>query len=240
MEGRGRADAAIAELMRAIVEELAPLRRVAGGPGERQAAELLAERLRATGVAARVEDVPFRDGYAQLMMPLGTAGVLAGAVALTGRARWRAALVGTLAGLAMADDAANGPRIWRRIATRPKTTTNVVAEIGPADAERTLVLLAHHDAAPTGQIFDQSLQRWLARRFPRLIERANASLPLWWPIVGAPLLVALGAATRRRGLLAAGTAGTIATCVAGIDIARMRIVPGATPGDATIRNVLSY
>ncbi len=227
MGGRNQADASTADLMRAVVEELAPLRRVAGGPGERHAAELFAERLRAAGADARVEDVPFRDGYARLMMPLGTAGALAGAAALTGRSRWRAALVSALAGLAMADDVANGRRIWRRIATRPKTTTNVVAEIGPADAERTLVLLAHHDAAPTGQIFDQSLQRWLAQRFPRLIERANASLPLWWPIVGAPLLVALGAVTGRRGLLAAGTAGTVATCVAGSDIARMRIVPGA-------------
>lgn len=228
MGGRTKADASTADLMRAVVEELAPLRRVAGGPGERRAAELFAERLRAAGADARVEDVPFRDGYALLMMPLGTAGVLAGVAALTGRSRWRAALVSALAGLAMADDVANGARIWRRIATRPKTTTNVVAEIGPADAERTLVLLAHHDAAPTGQIFDQSsFQRWLARRFPRLIERANASLPLWWPIVGSPLLVALGAIAGRRGLLAAGTAGTVATCVAGSDIARMRIVPGA-------------
>lgn len=227
MGGGNPADASTAALMRAVVEELAPLRRVAGGPDERRAAELFAERLRAAGTDARVEDVQFRDGYARLMAPLGTAGVLAGVAALTGRSRWRAALVSTLAGLAIADDAANGPRIWRRIATRPKPTTNVVAEIGPADAERTLVVLAHHDAAPTGQIFDQSFQRWLASRFPRLIERANTSLPLWWPIVGAPLLVALGAITGRRGVLATGTVSTLATCVAGCDIGRMRIVPGA-------------
>ncbi len=213
--------------MREVVETLAPLHRAAGSADERRAAELLAERLRAAGAEARVEDVPFRDGYARLMMPLGNAGLIAGALALTGRSRWGAALLAALTGLAMGDDAANGPRIWRRLATRPKTTTNVVAEIGPADAERTLVLLAHHDAAPTGFVFDQSLQRWLARRFPDYVARANKSLPLWWPIVGAPLLTALGALTGRRRLVALGTAGTALTCVAGLDIGRMRIVPGA-------------
>ncbi len=217
----------VGERMREVIEALAPLRREGGSADERRAAELLAERLRAAGAEARVEDVPFRTGSAWLMMPLGTAGLVAGVLALTGRSRWGAALVSALAGLAMADDAANGPRIWRRLATKPRTTTNVVAELGAADAERTLVVLAHHDAAPTGFVFDQSLQRWLARRFPGFVARANKSLPLWWPIVGSPLLTALGALTNRRGLVAAGTAGTALTCVAGADIGRMRIVPGA-------------
>lgn len=227
MEARTEDGADVDARMREVVEALAPLRRRAGSAGERRAAYELAERLNAAGADARVEDVPFRDGYARLMMPLGTAGLIAGALALTGRSRWGAALITALSGLAMGDDAANGPRFWRRLATRPRPTTNVVAEIGPADAERTLVLLAHHDAAPTGFMFDQSLQRTLARRFPDLIARADKSLPLWWPIVGAPLLTALGALTRRRGLVALGTAGTALTCVAGLDIGRMRIVPGA-------------
>ena len=227
MEARTESGADVGARMREVIEALAPLRRRAGASGERQAAELLAERLRAAGAEARVEDVPFRDGYARLMMPLGTAGLIAGALALTGRSRWGAALLSTLVGLAMGDDAANGPRIWRRLATKPQTTTNVVAELGPAEHDRTLVVLAHHDAAPTGFVFDQSLQRWLARRFPGFVARANKSLPLWWPIVGSPLLTAVGALSGRRALVAAGTAGTALTCAAGSDIARMRIVPGA-------------
>ena len=34
-----------------------------------------------------------------------------------------------------------------------RTTYNVVCELGPADAERTVVLIAHHDAAHSGLVF---------------------------------------------------------------------------------------
>ncbi len=214
-------------LLREVVEELAPLERRAGSEDEREAAERIRARLTGLGLAARVEEVPFRDGYARQLLPLGAAGALSGAVALAGGARIPAVLVGTLAAGAIADDAANGRRHWRRLVTRPQTTANVVAEAGDPDAERTLVLLAHHDAAPTGRVFDPSFQRTLARRFPELVQRTNASLPLWWPIIAAPALVALGAATGRRALLAAGTVASLITTGLGADIARGRIVPGA-------------
>ena len=214
-------------LLREVIEELAPLERRAGSQGEREAADRIRARLTGLGLEARVEEVPFRDGYARQLLPLGAAGAVAGAVALAGKARIPAALVGTLAAGAIADDAANGRRHWRRLVTRPRTTANVVAEAGDPNAERTLVLLAHHDAAPTGRVFDPSLQRTLARRFPELVQRTNASLPLWWPIIAAPALVALGAATGRRGLLAAGTVGSLITTGLGADIARGKIVPGA-------------
>jgi Peptidase family M28 len=213
--------------LREVVETLAPLERGAGSEGEAQAARWLADRLRAAGAPARVESVEYRDGYARLLGPLGTTATIAGAVALTGRGRKLAALIGGLAALAIADDVDNRRRVWRRIARRPRPTTNVVAEVGDLAADRTLVVLAHHDAAPTGWIFDQSLQRAIARRFPAVIARANASLPLWWPIIGAPLLVSLGAIANRRGLLAVGTATGAMTCVVGIDLSRHRIVPGA-------------
>ncbi len=214
-------------LLRDLVEELAQLERRAGSEGEREAAERLQARLAGLGLPARVEEVPFRDGYARQLLPLGAAGAAAGAVALAGRARLAAVLVGTLAACAIADDAANGRRSWRRLVTRPRTTWNVVAETGDCGAERTLVLLAHHDAAPTGRMFDPSLQRAVARRFPGLVQRVNASLPLWWPVIAAPALVALGAAAGRRGLLAAGTGASVLTTAAGADIARGQIVPGA-------------
>jgi len=213
--------------LREVVETLAPLERGAGSAGEAQAAEWIADRLRAAGAPARVESVEYRDGYARLLGPLGTAAMIAGVVALTGRARKLAALIAGLAGLAIADDADNRWRVWRRISRRPRRTTNVVAEVGDLATDRTLVVLAHHDAAPTGWILDQSLQRAIARRFPSVIARANASLPLWWPIIGAPLLVSIGAITNRRGLLAAGTATGAMTNAVGIDLARHRIVPGA-------------
>lgn len=214
-------------ILREVVEALAPLERRAGSAGETAAAEWLGRRLDAAGARTAVERVQFRDGYARLMLPLGAAGLLAGLLALTGRARKPAVAIGTLAAAAIADDADNRARVWRRLATRPKDTTNVVAEVGDPDAERTLAIVAHHDAAPTGIVFDQSFQRALAKRFPGLIERSSTSLPLWWPIVGAPAAVALGAATGRRGLLAAGMTMGLANTVLGADIARSKVVPGA-------------
>lgn len=227
LSGRPREAATTLTLLRDVVTTLAALERRAGSDGEREAAQWLAVRLSEAGAPAQVETVQFRDGFARQMLPLGAAGAVSGALALGGRSRAPAALLGVLAAAAIADDADNRLRVWRRLVTRPRATTNVVAEIGDGGAERTLVVLAHHDAAPTGRVFDQSLQRALARRFPEVVKRANSSLPLWWPIVGAPLVSAAGAVTGRRSLAAAGTALSLATLVLGADIARMRIVPGA-------------
>jgi hypothetical protein len=214
-------------VLREVVETLARLERGAGSRGETEAADWLARRLTAAGADARIEAVRFLDGYARALVPLGIAGTAAGAIALSGRGRRLAALVATLGGLATADDIDNRRRVWRRLISKPRATTNVIAEVGDADAERTLVVLAHHDAAPTGAIFDPSLQRKIARRFPDLVARTDTSLPLWWPTLVAPLLIALGAISGRRAVLAAGTALGVGTAALGVDIARHRIVPGA-------------
>jgi hypothetical protein len=213
--------------LREIVTSLAALDRRAGSPGETEAAHRLVDHLAAAGAEARVEAARFRDGYARQLTPLGLAGTIAGAVALTGRGRRVAGAIAALGALALADDIDNRRRVWRRLVTRESATTNVVAELGDVDAARTLVVLAHHDAAPTGAVFDQSLQRALARRFPALVERSNTSLPLWWPIVGAPVAIALGATVGSRRLLAAGVATGVVTTAVGADIARNRVVPGA-------------
>lgn len=213
--------------LREVVEALAPLERRAGSDDERRAAAWIAERLEQAGVRARVEEEFFRDGYARQLLPLGLAAGLAGALALSGRSRTAAAAVAAAAAAAIVDDVSNGPRVWRRLTTRPRPTWNVVAEAGDPDAARTLVVLAHHDAAPTGHAFDQSGQRAVAARFPGLIARMNTSLPLWWPVAGAPALVALGAATARHGVTVTGTVGLLFTTALGADIARSPIVPGA-------------
>ncbi|HEY8581362.1 MAG TPA: hypothetical protein VIL49_00385, partial [Capillimicrobium sp.] len=134
--------------LREVVEALAPLRRRGGTDGERQAAHLLADRLRAAGAReARVEDVPFRDGYARMLMPLNWAALAAGVVAQRRGRTLPAALVAAASAALIADDASNFTRVWRRLVTRPKTTTNVSAEVGDPSAAGTLVVLAHHDAA---------------------------------------------------------------------------------------------
>jgi hypothetical protein len=125
------------------------------------------------------------------------------------------------------DDVSNGPRVWRRLVAKRRDTLNVVARAGDAGAPRTLVILGHHDAAPTGQVFDQSFQRWLARRFPHVVARIDTSLPIWWPVVAGPLLVALGALTGSRKLTGPGVALSTAIVALAGDIARSPIVPGA-------------
>ena len=89
-----------------------------------------------------------------------------------------------------------GLRVFRRAASRGSLPTwNVVAVAGDRDVERTLVVLAHHDAAPTGAIFDDRAQPRLGEMFPGIIERRDTSLPLWWPMLASPALVAIGAST---------------------------------------------
>jgi hypothetical protein len=215
--------------VREVVAELAQLERGAGSQGEREAARRLAVRLGEAGAEARIDDVEYLHGYARLLLPLGLVGIGAGLVAERQRRRRRiapaaAALLGVAA---LVDDVSNGPRIWRRLAGRRAVTTNVVADLGPSDAERTLVVMAHHDAAPTGLIFDQGFQRTLARRLPEVVARIDTSLPLWWPVVAGPLLVATGALTGRRRLVRGGIGLAAAITLLALDVARDRIVPGA-------------
>ena len=108
-----------------------------------------------------------------------------------------------------------------------KTTWNVVAELGDPAAERTVVFLAHHDAAHGGAAFDQTMQRKAADWFPGVVERIDTAIPVWWGVAAGPALVALGAATGRRGFAEAGTAISAISVAAFKDIARSPVVPGA-------------
>jgi hypothetical protein len=221
--------------LREVVETLAPLERRAGADGERRAAEWLAERLRAAGCEAEIEEAEFLDGYAGVMRSLTAASLGAGVAALTlAPARRLAGLVAAAVTAAIADDISNGPRVFRRVSSAPKTTWNVVGACGAADAPRTLVVLAHHDAAPTGAIFDPSFQAWLGETFPGVVERIDTSFPLWWAVLAAPVLVAAGALRGRRGQLAAGTVGSAVAVATFADVARSPIVPGANDNLAAV------
>jgi hypothetical protein len=216
------------QTLREVVQTLAPLERRAGDRGEHEAAQWLAERLDAAGCEVAIEAEEFLDGYARLFSRLSAASTLAGLTALAvPRARRLAGLAAGAATLAMADDISNGPRLFRRATTPAKTTWNVVATSGDRSAPRTLVVLAHHDAAPTGRIFDDRPQAWVGERLPGLLERIDTSLPLWWLLLGTSALVALGAAGDRRKLVAAGVAGSVVGIAAFEDIARSPVVPGA-------------
>jgi Zn-dependent M28 family amino/carboxypeptidase len=173
------------------------------------------------------------------LLPLGAAGVVAGVAALRGWGRALPAALGGLAAAAIADDVSNGGRFWRKLVTRPKPTWNVIADAGDPDGPVTLVVLAHHDAAPTGHVFDQTLQKWVASRFPDLIEQFDTSVPLWWPVVGGPALAAAGAATGSRRLALAGTALSALVVALGVDIARSPVVPGANDNLSAVAAVVA-
>ncbi|HLJ04271.1 MAG TPA: M28 family peptidase [Solirubrobacteraceae bacterium] len=213
--------------LREVVHALSDLERRAGSPGEREAALWLAERLTRAGSPASVAEVDFLDGYALLLLPLGLAGLVAGGLHLSGRSRTRAGLLAAVASALVIDDVSNGRRLWRRLVGRRRRTWNVTATAGDPLAARTLVVLAHHDAAPTGRVFDQSFQRWLARRFPKVVARIDTSLPLWWPVVSGGVTVAAGTLLGSRKLSATGTALAGVVVALAADIARSPIVPGA-------------
>jgi hypothetical protein len=211
-----------------VVEELAGFERRAGSEGEHRAAEWIARRLRACGCEADVENADFHAGYAGLMRGISLAGSAAGIATIAARSlRPPAAVVATLAGAAMADDIVNGPRLARRLIQRREPTWNVVGGAGDPRATRTLVLLAHHDAAPTGLIFDDRVQRWAGERFPGLIERTNTAVPMWWGPLASHGMIAAGALTHRRWLASLGLLGTALSVAAFHDIARSPVVPGA-------------
>jgi hypothetical protein len=219
------------EALRETIEALAPIERGPCSKGEHVAANWIAERLRRAGCEARVEKERAYSSWPRPVAALTAVGFAAGLAAgrrERGKAtRVIAGLAAAAAGAAIAEDASNGPRLFRRLTMRKRPTWNVVAETGDRDAPRTLVVLAHHDAAPTGFIFSQSPQRWLHSRRPDLIERTDTSLPLWWSVVAGPALSAVGAFSGSRATARAGAFVSAGSTISVGDIARNRVVPGA-------------
>ncbi len=213
--------------LRDVIETLAPIERSAGSEGERHAAHWIADRLTAAGAPARVEEAKFRGDFAGVVGALAAAGAAAGIAAATRRGRRIGALAGAAVAGLIADDISNGARPFRKLVRPERTTWNVVAEAGDPEAERTIVVLAHHDAAQTGFIFDPTFQEKLIDRLPGIVERVDTSLPLWWPVLAGPLLATAGGLSGRKGLARAGavlSAGAAATMA---DIQRGPTVPGA-------------
>ena len=214
----------VPESLHELVEHLAAIPRAPGSPGEAEAAEYFAARLAEAGAEVAVEPAAFLDGYAKPIGALCAIATLAGLLALSGRRRLGGTLA-VLAGAAIADDVSNNLRPVRRLGGSAPTQ-NVVARVGDPDAERTLVVLGHHDAAPTGLVFSDDALIWTSRRYPGFIERVDTGLPLWWAVLGGPLLTGLGAIRGSRPWLVAGTLWSAVDTAAFADIASSPTVPG--------------
>jgi acetylornithine deacetylase/succinyl-diaminopimelate desuccinylase-like protein len=228
--------------LRPFVEELAALERPSASPGECAAAERIAEELRSRGVAG--VDLELEPATGTFHLPLGLAaglGLVAGAAA--GRARTRrgrraAGLVAAAAAGLLQDDTSNARQLLRRALPR-RTTTNVVARAGDPAGKRTLVLVAHHDAAHSGLIFHPGLAPAAARIAPEAYARNDTSLQTGALMVSGPALIAAGALTGMRPLRVAGMAIALGTVAAMADVARRPVVPGANDNLTAVAALLA-
>jgi hypothetical protein len=223
------------ERLRRLAEELEAIHRPSASEGERRAAEWLVARFEELGAEARIEAEPAHGTY---WWPLGlgaAAGALAGLAALRGRRLLGAALGAAAAG-GMATDFPPGKRLLRRLLPR-RTTYNVVCEIGPADAERTVVVIAHHDAAHSGLVFHPAVPR-IADRLG-LIERTDTSPPLMAPILAGPVLAALGALSGSRALSKLGVLFGAGSTAAMVEIGMRGVVPGANDNGSAVVALLA-
>jgi peptidase M28-like protein len=226
------------------LEELERIERPSASEGERQAAEWLVAQFAELGTQARIEADSAHGTY-WWSLGLGAAlGTLGAVLALRGR-RLLGALLGIAGAAGIADDFPPNQRRLRRLLPQ-RTTYNVVCELpanprkpspkrgfrGLADpcSERTIVFIAHHDAPHSGLVFHPRPAQ-IADKLG-LIEKTNTSPPLMAPVIGGPLLAALGAITGRRGLAKLGALFGLGTVAAMADVGLRPVVPGANDNGA--------
>jgi hypothetical protein len=223
--------------LRDVVETMCSIHRPTASLGERRAAEWLLARLREVGARGEIE---FEQVHGTFWWPLGLAagaGIVAGLAALRGRRVLGGALAAAI-GAAAFDDLPPGERRFRKLLSQ-RTATTVVTEVGPADAQRTIVLVAHHDAAHAGLIYHPAIPEFVFGRAPWLIQRVDTSPPLFAPVVAIPALIAGGAATGNRALMKAGTVLAAASAAALADIGSRETVPGANDNATGVATLIA-
>ena len=218
-----------------VVRELASYERESASEGERRAADWIAAELEAAGCReVRVEEERAHGGY---WWPLGLLNVAALLAARAGRLA--AALAGAAAAAAVYDDVGGG-RLWfRRRALPQRPTWNVVAEAGDREGSRTVVLIAHHDAAHSGLVFHPALPRKAMELMPEQHERASQSVPILYAVFLGPVLLALWGLTGLRLLRRAGSFFALGATAAMANIGASRVVPGANDNLSAVAAVVA-
>ncbi|HUA04347.1 MAG TPA: M28 family peptidase [Solirubrobacteraceae bacterium] len=226
---------------RSAIRELASFDRPSASEGERRGAELIAERLRELGCRVSIEEERAHGGY---WWPIGivNAAAAAGAViTLRHRRGMTRALTALLAGVGAAalwDDLGHGRRWFRKALLPHRPTWNVVGEMGDANAARTVVFIAHHDAAHSGLIFHPILPRIPLKLAPGLHARSNRSFPLLYAVWVGPVLVCAASVLGLRRLLIAGAALAGAATAAMADIGARAPVPGANDNLSAVGTIV--
>ena len=227
---------------RAAIRELAAFDRPSASEGERRGAESIAARLQALGCRVTIEEERAHGGY---WWPIGLVNAVAaagGILALRKRSKLTRAIVAGIAGAGAAalwDDLGHGRRWFRHAVLPHRSTWNVVAEAGDPDAERTVVFIAHHDAAHSGLVFHPALPRIPLKLAPRLHARAGRSFPLMYTVWLGPVLVCAGSVLGVRRALAAGSAIAAAATAAMVDIGARASVPGANDNLSAVGAVIA-
>jgi hypothetical protein len=228
--------------LEATTRTLAAIERPSASAGERRAAEWIAARFEEVGWRARVEDETAHGGY---WWPLGLAN---GAAALAAwwlgrrpRSRLRRRLAGAVGAVTAAGvwNDVSGARMWWRAPLPRRQTSNVVAEGGDSSAARTLVLVAHHDAAHSGLVFHPALPRVAMRIVPRLHERARQLVPIMFSVWLGPVLTAAAALVPRRVLLWFAVRFGLGAAAAMANIGLSRVVPAANDNACSVAVLLA-
>jgi acetylornithine deacetylase/succinyl-diaminopimelate desuccinylase-like protein len=218
------------EHWRQAIYELAARHRPSASEGEREAAELIAQRLEELGCSVTVEKENAHGGYWWPIVLANAMALAAGVTALRRRGLASRVLAGAVAGTSAAalwDDLGHGRRWFRRALLPHRPTWNVLAETGDPEAARTVVLVAHHDAAHSGLVFHPALGEIGPRLFPRMHERTKQTLPILYGVWLGPVMIAAGAAAGLRRLIGAGALVATGASAAMLDIAARAVVPGA-------------
>jgi hypothetical protein len=219
--------------LRADVDALAALDRRSASAGERASAAWCADRLRAAGASdVRIEPYRFQHSFGPthaLHFAAATLGRLPAALALAG---FELEYSGRAQPLRRLLPKTEGANVVGRIPAAPDDGGPISADMRPKSAHRgggprTLVLVAHHDAAHTGLMWDPRLSEHGAKRdgrppFSLLAELAMAAMAagprrLRWPA---------------RALLAFATALSL-------QVARGATVPGASDNATGVAAVLA-
>lgn len=210
----------------ADVAALAAIDRLPCSPGEREAAEWIAARFRETGARVAIDEELIHGTYFTPLGVLNGVAAAAGVGVLLGRRRV-GGVVAAVCAAGVWQDLTGGPRRALRRLLKRQNTTNVVASIGPEDAEHTLIVHAHHDAARTSFIFDDSAAKFVIDHLPFLMNGRDRWPPLMGMVWGGPAAIAVSALTGGKKTAALGTAFAAGTAAVMADMIRQPVVPGA-------------
>ncbi|MBN8867908.1 MAG: M28 family peptidase [Solirubrobacterales bacterium] len=217
--------------VRSLLETLEKIDRPSASPGEKAAAEWVQGEFAKLGAESRIE-VESAHGTYWWPIGIGTALGLAGGIAARRGKRLAGALLGAAGAAAIATDFPPRSRPLRKVLPK-RETYNVICELGDPDAERTVVLTAHHDAPNAGLIFHPGIPALVSKT--GLFQHLDTSPMLMAPVIGGPVLSALGGLTGSRKVATAGAVLAAGSTAAMVDVGMRDAVPGANDnGAATV------